>query len=255
MNIEELKIANDKGQQLAAWLYKGNEKKKEITVLFHGHPSDSHGTVADLAKNLAEAGLNVLRFDHRGCGESEGEFSEYTSSTAIEDGKKVLEWAKTQNYETINLLGRSFGGNTVLNLALLYDKEIGTLVLHAPAADMTDESEVNMYSSLAEWKKQGYYDQIWQDKKTGEKTVKRIPYQFYLESQEHIMYEPSKNIQTRTLIIHGNEDTLIPLEQSQKLAENMPQALLVVLDGANHKLAIDGDTSECYKLTIEWLSD
>lgn len=250
--MKELTITNNKGNKLAAWLYEGSKGKDELIIMFHGHPGDSQGGAAELAAVLNEAGHNVLRFDHRGCGNSEGDFSDWTIATAIDDGEAVLAWAKEEGYDKISLVGGSFGGNTALNIAVKHDIE--TMVLRAPAPDMTDESEVNMFSSMKEWKEQGHYMQSWTDDKTGDTVSFKIPYQFYLDAVDHIMFEASKDITCRTLIIHGNADDIVPLEQSQKLAENMPQALLVVLDGADHRLYIDGSKEEADKLTLEWFS-
>ena len=46
-------------------------------------------------------------------------------------------------------------------------------------------------------------------------------------------YNP-QNIQVPTLIIHGRMDQTIPLENSINLAEMIPNAELVVIEGAGH---------------------
>lgn len=66
-------IQDNKTIKLATYRYKqiGLEQPKAIVLLFHGlNSSVSHGS--HVAKALAEAGLCVVGFDHRGFGASEG---------------------------------------------------------------------------------------------------------------------------------------------------------------------------------------
>jgi len=62
------------------------------------------------ARALAEAGIAALRFDYRGCGESEGEFADATVSSRLADivqARKLLgELAGT---DRVGLLGLRFG--------------------------------------------------------------------------------------------------------------------------------------------------
>ena len=60
-------------------------------------------------------------------------------------------------------------------------------------------------------------------------------------SQNHTMIpegdvpsEPISSIAVPTLVIHGTADPMFPLEHGQALAEEIPGARLLTLDGAGH---------------------
>ena len=247
--MKQVAIKNNQGQQLAAWLYKVTEND-QLVIFCHGYPSDSHGRHAMLAEFVSGLGKNALRFDYRGCGDSEGTFEECTVVTAANDLLAIIAWAREHGFKHITLIGASFGGPVALKAAL--ETEIEEMILLAPAPDLTDPSEYSQYTTLTAWKEHGYYEQPNQQQP---ERLFRISYQYQIDAEQNIMYEPSKDIQARTLILHGTHDDLVPIEQSQELAEHMPQALLITLEGADHKLSIDGSYDELLSILEDWFSE
>lgn len=86
-------------------------------ILIHGFPGICSSD--DLAQALRRAGFVVLRPNHRGAANSEGQ---YSFTNCIEDAVAVAEFAHTTGVERYNidpdkiiLAGHSMGGNTVLN--------------------------------------------------------------------------------------------------------------------------------------------
>ena len=136
-------------------------------------------------------------------------------------------------------------------MKLALEEDLKNMVLCAPAPDLTHPEEWSQYTSLDEWKEKGFFEIP--DINNPQDSF-RVSYQYYLDGKENVMFEPAKDIKVRTLILHGDQDDVVPLKDSQKLAENMPHALLMVLEGANHKLEIDGSREESLKLMVEWLS-
>lgn len=66
-----------------------------------------------IASLLAQRGVASFRFDYRGCGDSEGDFSQVTVRTQIEDVLAAFQILKNNprvNTERLGILGRSFGG-------------------------------------------------------------------------------------------------------------------------------------------------
>src|SRR4029453_8808074 len=64
-------------------------------------------------KVLSELGYVVLRFDMRGCGESEGEFGRVIGLAQVEDTRSALSFLATHpavDPERIGVIGSSFGG-------------------------------------------------------------------------------------------------------------------------------------------------
>lgn len=59
-------------------------------------------------------------------------------------------------------------------------------------------------------------------------------------------------IQAPTLVLHGGQDRMSPLANSQILAERIPDAELGVIDGAGHAFALECPQQSA-RVTLEWL--
>jgi len=94
----------------------------------------SYRTFVETARALAAAGVPGFRFDYFGTGDSDGAFSEFTPSRAIEDivaaSAKARELAGT---ETLALLGLRLGGTLALSAAPRVSAE--RVILWQPVLD------------------------------------------------------------------------------------------------------------------------
>lgn len=80
---------------------------------FTGNRIEGHRNFVLLARKLAERGVACLRFDFRGSGESQGDFSEMTVSREVQDVQAAFEYMRRQpgiDPERVMLLGFSMGG-------------------------------------------------------------------------------------------------------------------------------------------------
>lgn len=68
----------------------------------------------------------------------------------------------------------------------------------------------------------------------------------------HDTYSRLGLIKAPTLVLHGGEDRMSPLANSQILAERIPDAELVVIPGAGHAYALELP-QESARITLEWL--
>lgn len=59
-------------------------------------------------------------------------------------------------------------------------------------------------------------------------------------------------IRAPTLIVHGTDDTLIPVELSRAAAQRIADVELVELAGVAHSFAVPGDTRILAAQTLEW---
>lgn len=99
---------------LAAVLHRAPGKR--LVILCHGftgNKAESGRLFVQTSRAMQKAGLNVLRFDFMGSGDSSGEFNEMTPNTQIRDALDVLAWSR-RRYKKIALLGLSFGGGTAI---------------------------------------------------------------------------------------------------------------------------------------------
>ncbi len=239
------------GTKITAWVHeaKNKEKNRELIIQLHGYPSDSHGSHKEYAEAISEEGINSLRYDMRGCGESSGGFKELTLTKAYEDLKEIIKWAEQKGYEVTGLLGSSFGGAVAIKTAS-ENKKIKKLILLAPAPDLTDPTEWEPHTTLEEWKKKGYYEMPWEPEGT-----KKIPYEFYEDAKKHDLYEEAKKITAKTIIIHGDNDKIVPVDQAKKLKEKIKNAKEIILKGAGHDLRINGTKKEAIRIIKENLKE
>jgi len=121
----------------------------------------------------------------------------------IEEGNKLL---KDIDFQNKIVIGKSFGGQ----LALTYqqDLELDLMILLAPAVG-TNENNIDRWKST-------------QLKKASEPT------------DISIQRKDLSSLQTKTLIFHGTEDEVIPMRNSQKIADSLPNGELITFEGADH---------------------
>ncbi|SEI74537.1 hypothetical protein SAMN04488058_101499 [Deinococcus reticulitermitis] len=80
---------------------------------FTGNRVENHRSFVLLARRLAASGVAALRFDFRGSGESQGDFSEMTVTGEVEDAGAACAYLRRQpglDPERVMLLGFSMGG-------------------------------------------------------------------------------------------------------------------------------------------------
>jgi pimeloyl-ACP methyl ester carboxylesterase len=99
--------------RLAAILHRAVPRNRRLVILTHGFTglkSETGRLFVVTARALADRGLDALRFDFMGSGDSSGEFSAMTPCTEIADLHAVVDWARRRGYRHIGVLGLSLGG-------------------------------------------------------------------------------------------------------------------------------------------------
>lgn len=128
---------------------------------FTGNRFESRRMFARLSARLAQAGLWTFRFDHRGCGDSEGDFSDFTADGLIEDLDAAVAHFHAGN--RINparaaVVGFSLGGLSASYL-LTKKPEFRTACLLAPVArpDIIRD-RLATYPDFPSYKTRGWFD-------------------------------------------------------------------------------------------------
>ncbi len=246
---EKLFFATPRDLQICGILETPRPKSKEVVITVHGYTGNKDISYsAEIRHALVEKGMNSFGIDLGGCGESQGKFEEQTISTMVEDVTAAIKLMKTKGFKKIDLWGASAGGLASMGAAL--KNKINKMALAAPVSDYPSQRK-RRYGAAAirEWKKRGYnyYD-------AGPRGIFKVNYTFYEDSKKWIMYSKARRIKCPVLIIHGNKDEQVDLNDSKKLAKRLPNAKLIVLKGANHNMKIKGDRSKATKLFVKWLA-
>jgi uncharacterized protein len=90
-----------------------------------------------LAEALARQGIATLRFDHRGCGDSEGGFSQVTMESLVSDALQALSILSDLpgvDSQRLGILGVSLGGPVSIRTAHQHG-QLSSLALWAPVAN------------------------------------------------------------------------------------------------------------------------
>jgi fermentation-respiration switch protein FrsA (DUF1100 family) len=192
-----IKLSTPNSEKISAKFFKN--EKTEFTILFsHGNAEDIF-TSTPFFEDLSEAGFNVLAYDYRGYGTSEGSPSEKNSYEDIETAYNYLVNELNIQPEKIIIHGRSLGGAVSIDLASR--KKCGGLIVESTfVTAFRVMTKVSIYP----------FDRFESIKKIG-------------------------NVKYPILFIHGTNDTLIPFWHGQKLFDkaNQPKTFFAV-ENAGH---------------------
>ena len=187
---EHVTLKTQDGLNLDGW-YVPSKQNVGVILFFHGNTGNiSHRFETIDIFHLM--GYNVLIFDYRGYGQSEGRPSE--QGTFL-DAKAALAYLTEQRgilEKDVIIFGRSLGGAVATWLAA-----------HSQAKALVVESS---FSSIPELGKDHY-----------PLLPIRMISSYQYDSKVHI-----QGVQTPVLIIHSPNDEVIPFSHGEKLFENAP---------------------------------
>ena len=232
-------IRNKHGERLDYTFHEDADATKNIVVLGHGVTGNKDRPfVVALGEGLAASGIPALRFSFSGNGSSEGKFTDSTISKEVDDLGAVLD---VLDDHTICYVGHSMGG-AVGVLRASKDDRIQLLVslagmVHTKAFAHTEFGDVIPDEGFM-WDEpdcplsQAYMDDL---------------------TQIDTVVDLSPQISIPWLLVHGDEDDVVPIEDSHDiLAKANSQAELVTLEGANHVFS-DEYTPVMVEKVIAWM--
>lgn len=238
---KKITFRNSRGTKLVGALHLPEEKTNLAIIISHGFAANKDRTrLVKLAETLCKNGFAVLRFNFGGCGESEDR--EITLKNQVDDLKSAINYMRKNGYSNIGLLGESVGG---LASILAYNNEIKTLVLWAPITKSKTPSIIQKEESQQELNERGFI--IYQ--KDGRKF--KIPKEYLKERRAINQKEILSKIKSPVLIIHGNKDDTVPLEQSKEAMQFLAKkSKLEIIKNGDHKL--DDKMNIVIPLSVEW---
>jgi len=131
---------NKRGQKLFGVLHlPAGDTMFPVVVMAHGFTDDKTGDnrlFVKFARKAVEDGIAVLRFDFAGSGNSEGDFSQVTIRTEIEDLSSAVDFVSALeevDEARINLVGYSLGGAVSIIFAA-HDPRVKSFVGWAPVS-------------------------------------------------------------------------------------------------------------------------
>lgn len=225
------------------------DTSKPIVILAHGFASNKdRKSYLDLEEKFNRRTISTFRFDFHGHGESEGKFEDLKVSQAAVDILSAIAFLKNKGYRKIVLVGCSFGGMASI-LAAAKSNDVRVLALKAPVSDYLGKITADVsHCPLKEWKEKGF---MYYTNKKGEKL--KLNYSFFEDVEKVKTYEEAAKITIPTLIVHGDKDKNVPIQQSKKLAKIIKNSKLEIIKGADHFFSKPEEFDKAHKLIVEFV--
>jgi hypothetical protein len=247
---ESLTFHDLHGHGIAAILSTPDGPTTRLAMLCHGFLSGKNSTTnKTLTRLLNGQGLATFRFDFFGQGESDGPFEEITTTLAVHQAETALDLVIARGYDSIGLVGSSFGG-LVATLTASQRRDIACLALKCPVVDFAEELRLTFGpDEFAQWQATDTVPNI-----MGGPDRIRLRYGFYKDCLCQIAYGPAERITIPTLIVQGEKDECVPLHQSQRLHDALrgPKRLDLLPD-ADHQFTRGDDFRQMTTSIADWL--
>jgi len=225
--MEKIYIPNAQGEKLCGILHKANDEKK-IVICCHGFAGNKTEVFwPELSSQLSEKGVNSFGFDFSGHGESEGKYEESYMAKQLSDIRSVVDYFEGWDF---GIVGHSRGA-IHSGIYATSDKRIKFVILIGARAD-AKATMMNIYPEQKAKLEKGETFYWWE-----EKCGNRYPItpQFVNDLRSYDLITPIKSLRIPLMIVHGKEDTTVPVRESQMIfiSANDPKTLRIY-DRADH---------------------
>jgi len=202
-NLQDCWITTQDGVKIHAW-YAPAESARATLVISHGNAGNlSHRYL--ILRSLQRHRYNVLMYDYRGYGRSEGTPSE---EGIYSDGRAALDFVLTLpgvDSSRTFLWGTSLGGAVALDVAT--QRAVAGIILESTFTSAADVARI-LYPFL--------------------------PVRYFLRTKLNSI-EKIKSLHVPILIVHGSHDTIIPIGFGRQLFQAAPGPKeMYEIPGADH---------------------
>ena len=246
-SFERFTLENAHGQQLAARLDLPDGEVRAYALFAHCFTcSKDLNVVRRIAKALSACGIAMMGVDFTGLGQSEGDFSQTTFSTTVDDLVRAADELAAAHEAPQILIGHSLGGAAVLAAAHRIPSARAIATLNAPS----DPDHVRHLFVDAESEIEARGEAV--VSLGGRPFCIRRQFLLDLDSQES-MQERIRQLDRALLIFHSPEDQTVGIEHAAHLYEaaRHPKSF-VSLDGADHLLTNPNDALYVGSVLAAW---
>ena len=221
------------GYRLSGTLHLPDRPNPPVIIGCHGLLANRHSPKQiSLASACNQKGLAYFRFDHRGCGDSQGEFSKVTTLAARR--QDLYHAVQTMQHQSqvgaiTALFGSSFGGTVVLAHAAKHPSP--ALITYAAPINSTAIHHDNIRDNNGQ---------------SPSAALLTDPLTFDITSD----LKASKNI----LVAHSRNDETVPVEHAYQIYETAkdPKKKLI-FEGGDHRMSNPTHQKHFEKIFVEWI--
>ncbi len=242
-----------------------NKKKHPLAIIIAGSgPTDLNGNQLAMSNNslkylsdaLVKNQITTLRFDKRGIAgskikglnEADLKIDNYANDVAL-----LIKYFRHKGYQDVYVIGHSEG--SLIGLIALQDIKAKGFV---SVAGVGNSADILLKNQLKPKLPAEYYSkvEILIDSIKNGHNVKNVPPQLYSLFRPSVQpyliswfgYDPArliKNINCPVMIIQGDKDIQVDVEEAKILKSNSPDAELIIIKNMNHIFkTIEGDVQE-----------
>lgn len=213
--IREIKIKSSKFDYEIPAIFIKNPKGSDLALMVHGMGGTKY-SMYQQGEVLYDLGYSLLIYDQRNSGDNRCEYSSFGVLESY-DCLDALAYAKESINENnkVLLYGQSYGAATALIAASRDDSNIDYLVLDCPVAD-SNELVDEVFKNVE--RKQGL--PAWIMRFTGNIFLK-VRLGFSLDDIDASKWAKDSNIQSPTLIINSDSDTVTPHHMGEEIYKSI----------------------------------
>jgi fermentation-respiration switch protein FrsA (DUF1100 family) len=225
LRAEDVTFTTDDGVTLHGWFVPAESTTAQFTVIMFNGNAGHRGHRAPLAAALARQGVATLLFDYRGYGDNTGSPSEDGLAQDARAARAYLTTRADVDTSRVVFFGESLGAAVALRLAT--ETQPFALVLRSPFTSLTDIGRHHYPFLPVRWLLRDRYPSL-----------------------EHV-----GSVSCPTLVIAGERDSIIPIEQSRRLyAAIRTDKHLVVIAGADHNDEALFDGPELMRAVLDFVA-
>jgi len=238
MASKNFSLSVTRGESVRAVYQRPDLKKGQaelpLVVMTHGfpggHKDGCQNLYGEMEERLGKLGYPTIRFDFRGCGESDGLEEQFTLDNAQTDLNAVLQWGQHDaGHRSFILIGESLGATVaVMGFDPQYVKAV-ILLWPALILNKTDFKALFTREKLLEADRNNSAFVDFNGHRLGGPFINEI-YQYDLT-------RTLERIKVPSLIQHGTADAEVPVEQAYFGRDHLPGLVdICIFEGGDHGL-------------------
>ena len=247
MRFKNFEFTNKDGHELSARIDLPENRQPAAYALFaHCFTCSKNIKAAShISRALTQEKIAVFRFDFTGLGESEGDFSDTSFSSNVDDLVAAAEFMASDHEGPKILIGHSLGGAAVLQAAARIPSSLAVITIAAPADPNHVSLALGDSRAIIERRGEASVD-------LAGRTFK-IKKQFLDDLESVRMQQTIQNLRRALLIFHAPTDRVVGIDNAARIfmAARHPKSF-ISLDDADHLLMNPRDSRYVGTLIATW---
>lgn len=244
---EHLEIINKYDKKLSAIIEMPEDDIKDILIISHCFTcSKIYKLYNNISKTLVDKNYGVVRYDVMGLGDSEGNFSESSFTTNVEDLLFVYEYISDHFKTPRYLFGHSLGSLISIKASNLLDSIDGVITVGSPS---NFNNLINLFSH--------YENELNKNSEVNINLAGRsidIGLRFLEDLRGNDAVDIIENFNKSILIFHSNSDMTVPYENGLNLFNSInSDKSFITLNNTDHLADKVEDADYISELLSIWL--